>query len=275
MRWLLVLLALIACRRDPSAAPTGTRLVSLTPSATEVIAALGATSQLVGVDDFSTYPPEVAALPKIGGFTNPNIEAVIRLQPTLVVVDDIHGNAAKLLASANIDTVACAMHGLTDVYSALRTVGGKLGRTGEAERVVTEIQAAITTATKARPAVRPRVLAIIDREVGGLGNLVAVGPGSWVHELLEIVGADNVLASAGTRYPKISLEEVLRSKPDIILDLAFAGKGGVDAWQAVDVPAVKTGRVIAMHEQFLVAPSPRVKQAIEALSKAISTPPSR
>lgn len=275
MRWLVVLLALLACRGDAPGSAGGIRIVSLTPSATEVVAALGATHQLVGVDDFSSYPPEVAALPKIGGFTNPNIEAVIRLQPTLVVVDDIHGQAAKLLAGANIETVACAMHAIPDVFHALRTVGGKLGRTAEAERVVADIQAAIAAATKARPAVRPRVLAIIDREVGGLGNLVAVGPGSWVHELLEIVGADNVLASAGTRYPKISLEEVLRSKPDVILDLAFAGKDGLAAWQAVDVPAVKTGRVIALHEQFLVAPSPRVKAAIEALAKAISTPPAQ
>jgi iron complex transport system substrate-binding protein len=274
VRWLgLVILLLIACR-DPGP-PTGgpMRLVSLTPSATEVIAALGATDRLVGVDDFSSYPPEVTALPKVGSFTTPNIEAVIRLQPTLVVVDDIHGNAAKLLAGANIATVACAMHGLPDVISALRVVGGKLGKTAEAERVIGEIDAAIALATKQRPAVRPRVLAIIDREVGGLGNIVAVGPGSWVHELLDIVGAENVLGSAGTRYPKISLEEVLRSKPDIIVDLAFAGKGGIEPWKSVDVPAVHTGRVFALHEQYLIAPSPRVKLAIEALSKAVSTPP--
>lgn len=278
MRWVGILLcfavsvAVPACRGSDRA-PTGPelRLVSLTPSATEVIAALGATGQLVGVDDFSSYPPEVRALPKIGGFTNPNIEAIIRLRPSLVVVDDIHHTASKLLNGAKIETVACKMHALPDVYHALRTVGDRLGKAAEAERAIAAIRAAVATAEAARPPTKPRVLAIIDHEVGGLGNLVAAGPGSWVHELLGIVGGENVLASAGTRYPKISLEEVLRSQPDVILDLAYGGKTG-DVWKSVAVPAVANGRVIAMHEPYLVAPSPRVSLAIQALSAAISTP---
>ena len=92
------------------------------------------------------------------------------------------------------------------------------------------------------------------------GNLVAVGPGSWVDELLAVVGGDNVLAASGVRYPKISLEEVLRGQPEVILDLSFAGKNDTSVWNQVDVPAVKAGRVIAMNEPFLLAPSPRIRQ---------------
>ena len=78
--------------------------------------------------------------------------------------------------------------------------------------------------SRSRPAKRPRVLAILDREAGGLGNLVAAGPGSWIDELLAITGGENVLAGSGVRYPKVSMEEVLRGRPDVILDLSFAAR---------------------------------------------------
>jgi iron complex transport system substrate-binding protein len=113
------------------------------------------------------------------------------------------------------------------------------------------------------------VLAVIDREVGGLGNLVSAGPGSWIDELLAVVGGENVLAAAGVRYPKISAEEVLRGRPDVILDLSYAARHSVAAWQSVDVPAVTAGRVRALDDAYLIAPSPRVAEALAALAKAI------
>jgi iron complex transport system substrate-binding protein len=248
---------------------TGARIVTLAPSATETVAALGATSLLVGVDAYSEYPPDVTALPKVGSFLQPNLEVIVRLAPTLVIVDDIHGATGRALHDAGIKTVECAFHALPDVKRALQTVGAAIGRASEAAAAVEAIDAALDAAAAARPARHPRVLAIIDRESGGLGNLVAVGPGSWVDELLAVVGGDNVLAASGVRYPKISLEEVLRAQPEVILDLSFAGKSNVAAWNGVDVPAVKNKRVVALSDPFLVAPSPRVKEALATLANAI------
>ncbi|MBA3396602.1 MAG: ABC transporter substrate-binding protein [Deltaproteobacteria bacterium] len=272
----ICLLVLLGCREEGTSVPRASgaplRLVSLTPSATEVIAALDATAQLVGVDEYSTFPPEVATLPKVGSFLAPNLEMIVALRPTLVIVDDIHKPSAAALRDAGLATVECPIHSLPDVERALRTVGARIGKTAEAERVVEEIERALVAARAARPARRPRVLAVIDREAGGLGNLVAVGPGSWIDELLAVVGGENVLAASGVRYPKISLEEVLRARPDVILDLSYAGRAGTDAWQAVDVPAVKAGRVLGLAEPYLVAPSPRVKAALETLAKALAPP---
>ncbi|MGN6109392.1 MAG: ABC transporter substrate-binding protein [Kofleriaceae bacterium] len=283
MRLFLVLLFLAGCGRDAaqppapsergssSPKPAGLQVVSLTPSATEIMGALGATQLLIGVDDYSTFPPEVAKLPKVGSFLSPNLEAIVRLRPSLVVVDDVHGSAAGALRDAGIETVACPIHGLPDVKSALVTVGRRIGKAEEATRVIAEIDASIEAARATRPAKRPRVLAIIDREAGGLGNLVAAGPGSWLDEMLAVVGGENVLASSGVRYPKISLEEVLRGQPEVILDLSFSARGeGVGAWKAVDVPATKSERVVALSEPYLAAPSPRVKDALAALAKAIA-----
>jgi iron complex transport system substrate-binding protein len=280
-------LAAAGCRRDDAAPSQGARapapsaprvstprpatqrLVALTPSATEIVAALGATELLVGVDDYSVFPPEVAGLPKVGSFLAPNLETIVGLKPTLVIVDDVHGQAAGALNDAGIATVACAIHALPDVKAALHAVGARIGRTAEADRVTLAIDAALDRAAASRPAKRPRVLAVIDREDGGLGNLVSAGPGSWIDELVAVVGGENVLAAAGVRYPKISVEEVLRTRPDVILDLSYAARQSIATWRGLDVPAVAAGRVRALDDAYLVAPSPRVAEALAALAKAI------
>jgi iron complex transport system substrate-binding protein len=285
-------LAEAGCRRDDAgptqgaatpatpatpAGPVPQRLIALTPSATEVVAALGATELLVGVDDYSAFPPEVARLPKVGSFLAPNLETIVGLKPTLVIVDDVHGQAAGALNDAGIATVECAIHALPDVKAALRTVGAQIGKASEADRVIEAIDAALDRAAANRPARRPRVLAVIDREAGGLGNLVTAGRGSWIDELLAIVGGDNVLSAAGVRYPKISVEEVLRTRPEVILDLSYAARQSIAAWQGIDVPAVTGGRVRALDDAYLIAPSPRVAEALGALAKAIQErePPNR
>jgi iron complex transport system substrate-binding protein len=270
LRALLLLSVAFGCSRTETAGPAeGVRIVSLTPSATEVVAALGATAQLVGVDEYSVYPPEVTALPKVGSFLAPNLEVILKLQPSFVIVDDVHGRTAGALRDAGVEVVECPMHGLPDVKRGLARVGARIGKADEAKRLVDQIDAALDGAAARRPAKRPRVLAILDRASDGIGGLVAAGNGSWIDELLAVVGAENVLAGAGVPYPKISLEEVLRTKPDVILDLSYPARTSLEPWNTVDVPATQRKKVIAVSDPFLVAPSPRVIAAIDALEKAI------
>ena len=275
MRPLVLVLAvsIVACGRggtDPAGPEV--RVVSLTPSATEVVAALGATQALVGVDDYSKFPPEVAHLPKVGSFLQPNLEAIVRLRPTLVIVDDVHAATARGLADAGIASVECAMHALPDVRAALLKVGAQLGRLPQADAQIASIDAAIDAARAHRPTKPPRVLLVIDREAGGLGGLVAAGPGSWLDELLAIVGGNNAIVEAGTRYPKLGLEQILRAAPEVVIDASYAAKDGVDTWKDVAIPAVAARRVIALDPErypYLAGPSPRVQLALEALARAI------
>ena len=276
VRVMVAVLALAACRGSAdsgagsgsggSAAP---RIVTLSPSATEIVAALGATAWLVGVDDYSEFPAAVKTLPKVGTFMAPNLETIVRLRPTLVIVDDVHAQQAAALSDRGIATVECAMHALPDVKAALHAVGVKLGKTAEADAVVAAIDKALDDAAAKKPAKHPRVLAVIDRESGGLGNIVAAGPGSWVDELVAVVGGDNTLAGAATRYPKISVEEVLRARPDVILDLSYAARASTAEWNDVDVPAVAARRVIVIQEPYVIAPSPRVGPALEVLARSL------
>ncbi|MEO8552428.1 MAG: helical backbone metal receptor, partial [Kofleriaceae bacterium] len=241
-----------------SAAPPRARIITLSPSATEVVDALGATGELVGVDDYSDFPASVKALPKVGSFMQPNLEAIVRLNPTVVVVDDIHSQTAGALRDAKVATRECAMHAIPDVKACLRELGGDLGRGHEAEAAIAAIDKAIEDAAANRPARHPKVLLVIDREAGGVGGIIAAGPGTFNDELLAIVGGDNVLAGAATRYPKIGGEEVLRAQPEIILDLSYAGHDSLAEWNALKIPAVATKHVISLKDPVLAHPTPRL-----------------
>ena len=269
---MLNLLATCSKRQEPGAQTKGQpRLISLSPSATETVAAVGAVDWLVGVDQYSTYPAQVTTLPKVGAYLTPNLEVILQLRPTLVLVDDVHRATAEALQDAGIATLRCEIQTLADVETAVRDVGAKLGKTDAASRVLMQIAQAKTAARGAVTGPRPVVLAIIDRQTGSLGGLVAAGPGSWLDELLGAVGATNALAASPVRYPKISLEEVLRAQPAIILDLSDASShdDAMQLWQAVAVPATKAGRVRVLTDSYLRAPSPRVAAAIQALRTAV------
>ncbi len=265
-RWFVVLaLVSVGCQRNPAADVAGTRVVSLTPSATELVAALGAADVLVGVDDYSKFPESVKALPKVGSFMAPNLETIVRLRPTLVIVDDIHSQAAGALRDAGVTAIECPMHDLADVKSGLRTIGARLDRAAAADAAIAAIDQALDAAAAKKPAHHPRVLAVIDREPAGLGNITAAGPGSWLDELIAVVGGDNVVTSA--RYAKISTDEVLLARPEVILDLSYGAE--LAPWNAIDVPAVRDHRVHMLTDDPLQHPSPRVAQALDELAASI------
>jgi len=270
----LALVVTAACQRSSPPVGEGSgsgvaRIITLSPSATEVVDALGASSQLVGVDDYSDYPAAVKALPKVGSFIAPNLEAIVRLRPSIVVVDDIHAQTSGALHDAHVATVECPMHALPDVRTCLRELGTALGRTREADSAIAGIDKAIEDARAKRPARHPKVLLVIDHEAGGIGNIIAAGPGTFNDELLAVVGGDNVLAGAGTKYPKIGAEEVLRTQPDVIVDLSYAGKDSLAAWDGVKVPAVATKHVVSLFGGVLAHPTPRIGEALATLAHAI------
>ncbi|MEZ4398972.1 MAG: helical backbone metal receptor [Kofleriaceae bacterium] len=277
--WMFVfVLALAGCERKVPAAGAGAtpRLVALTPSATELVAALGAADELVGVDEYSTYPPSVAALPKVGSFIAPNFEAIVALRPTLVVADEIHDDAAAALSGAGVAVVRLPMHALPDLQQALATLGARLGRTAQAQAQLEAIAAAKAAAVARHVGRARRVLIVIDRESGGLGAMVAAASGSWLDELVAMTGAANVLAGAAARYPKLTAEEIVRTAPDTILDVSFAADPvtALAEWRGrpelASVPAIAQGRVRVLKSAYLLGPSPRVAEALAELEAALA-----
>jgi iron complex transport system substrate-binding protein len=264
------------CKREAATSSKGAatesaavvqRVVTLTPSATEI-------------DDYSTYPSQVTQLPKVGSFLSPQLETIIALRPTLVIVDEAQGTTAGALGDAGVVTLSCKVHTIHDVEFAIMKIGDALQQHEQAAAAVQKIAvaktAAIAFASKARSATNETsaatVLVIIDRQPGSLGGLVAAGPGSWVDELLRLLGSLNALSTSPVRYPKITIEEVLRADPAVILDLSFAEKGEdvSEVWRSVSVRATKANRVRALSASYLQAPSPRIVEALETLREALA-----
>ena len=194
------------------------RLISLNPSLTAILVRLGAESALVGVDDYSAQVvPEVAGLPRVGGLFDPSLEAVVALDPDrvlLVAGVDQEGHAARL-RRAGVEVDVYANERLWQVFENIDRLGALVGREVRAETRIREIramQAAVSVATVERP--RPTTIAVVDRS-----PLYLVGRGTFLDEMLEAVGAENLVRSLAPGYPRGSVEWLIAARPELVLDM--------------------------------------------------------
>jgi iron complex transport system substrate-binding protein len=267
----LLLLATAGCAPAPGGAAGGppARVVSLAPSLTEILWALGAGERVVGVCAQCDYPPAVAALPRMGTYLAPSVEAVIAARPDLVVVVPSPGNREAVRALERVGVRVLVVHDRTldDLRATVRTVAGALGLAAAGERLVTEIDGGLA-AVHARVAGLParRVLLVV-----GHSPLVVAGAGTLQDELVTIAGGTNVAADAGQAWPQISPEVVVARAPEVIVDAAMGTEaGGRDLFAALTtVPAVRDGRVVRIAGDALFRAGPRVVEAARVLARAI------
>jgi iron complex transport system substrate-binding protein len=261
-----------------SAQTRPSRIVSTAPSITEALFALGLGSEVVGVSRFCDFPPEVLKLPKVGTYIKPDPEAIARLAPNLVI---LQGNPAELtnrLDALHIAFVEVPHGALKDVFAGIQIIAKASGYPERAEPLVNRIQGgldAIQSKAKALPS--PRVLVVADRRPGVLTDLIAIGPDNYVNQILEIAGGNNVLARPGLpRYPRISLETVLRENPDVLIDLSGAQESEAERqasqaaalalWgQNAELTAVRNGHVYVGITNALLVPGPRTVEAAQRL----------
>lgn len=270
---LLSTLALIpACRGSgPSASRPVRRIVSLTPNTTEAVFALGAGPLVVGRSRFCDFPPEVGSLPSVGGYVDPSFEAILALEPDLVV--GARGPAgsgiAERLEARGIRTWFPVTESIDGIDQMLRGMGERVERAAQAESLIRSIRArldAVAVAVRQQP--RPRTLLVF-----GLAPIVAAGPGSFPDEMLRYAGAVNALQH-GTRYPALGMETVLGLAPEIVIDAAVAEGHGRDrirpdtpGWSQLE--AVRKGRVIAIDDDAVLRPGPRVADGVVRLAAAL------
>jgi iron complex transport system substrate-binding protein len=270
-RWIAVLLCGLAAQAQPH------RIVSTFPSVTETLFAIGAGDRVVGVSNFCSYPPAVLSLPKVGPYTKPDAEKIALLQPDLVIIRKSAAGLADRLSALGIPHIEVTLGSLADIYSMIREIGVAAGAANRAEQLNAEIRSRLDTVrAETRADSKPSVLIVVGRTPGLLTNLVAVGPSTYLGELLEIAGGKNILTQAAIPYPRISLETVVRMNPDVILDLSMMGTPSfpedrvAQPWlEHRELQAARSGRISGLASDSLTAPGPRVVEAVELIRSNI------
>ena len=253
------------------------RIVSLVPSVTEMLFAIGAGSRVVGVSNFDRRPPEVAKITRVGGLLNPDVERLFRLRPDFVVVYATQTDLRAQLARAQIAEFAYSNTDLSGVTGTMRQLGKRLGVEARADRAASDIEQRLQ-AVRSRVAgrARPRVLLVFGRELRALRNIDAAGGVGFHQDVLEVAGAVNLLAGVRRATVEITSETILRLAPDAIIELHYGNQlrslnvnAERQVWnQLPAVPAVKNGRVYLLLGDEFVVPGPRIAEATVNIARA-------
>ena len=257
--------------REVTLAAPPARIVSLVPSVTEIVYALGAETHLAGVTDFCDYPPAARGKPRVGGMIDPNLEAIVTLKPDLVIATTEGGREETVaqLKRLRIPTYLVAAHRVSDMTALIARVGELTERRDAAATLVARLEqriAAVTRAVLTRP--RPRVLYVLWPE-----PLIVPGRESLVTELIRLAGGESITAGEGDSYPRYSLEAAVARAPEVILLANHgAGTGPVheEKWRGLtSLPAIRAGRLQRVNGDLLHRYGPRIVDGLEQLARAI------
>ncbi len=246
------------------------RIVSLAPSVTETLFALGAGPDVVGVSQYCDYPPEVLKLPKVGTFLTPNLEAIIALRPTLIIGLNLSSDQRELraLKSMGLQVVLARDQSFDEIELSIRKLGDATGHRTEATQLIARIDSQVGAVRKVVADQPPvRVLMLVGHQ-----PLVAVGRGTFLDDLLRLARADNIADLSGEQWPQLSFEYIIAMRPEVILDGTMGSDPGAPAhfWDRYpSIPAVKDKRVFGYPDDPILHAGPRVGHSLEILAALI------
>jgi iron complex transport system substrate-binding protein len=249
------------------------RIVSLSPGVTEILFAIGAGPQVVGVTEYCNYPPETASRAKVGGFSGitVNVEQIVVLKPELVIVSgEMHERIISLLDGLGIKSFAVEPSTFTQVYATIETIGRLTGHEADAARVVADMRAKITRAQARRGnQERPAVFWELTDD-----PLMSTGGGTFINEAISLAGGKNIFEDLSERWPMVSTEQVLLRRPawilagddhGVIIDpQVLARRPG---WSSL--PAVRDKHVALVSADMLYRYGPRLADAVLAISNIL------
>lgn len=269
----IVSLSCSAFAAEPASPPK--RIISLAPSTTEILYSLGLGDRIVAVTTFCDYPEAAKAKAKIGGMSNPSLEAVVSLKPDIVVMTT-DGNPKEFderLRSLKITTYVFTARKLSELPQGIRELGGALGVRNTADKLAHEIEGDIEKIKKSSlvshpSSIKKKVLYIVWPE-----PLIVAGPGTIIDDAITLLEEKNIAQGAAAAYPKYSIEEVIRQAPDVILigkgsgmDMVAVSRGILKRMKSV--PAVKSGAICYLGDG-LYRLGPRVVSGIEELAECL------
>ncbi len=236
------------------------RVITLMPSHTEIVHALGAGPRLVGVDDYSNEPAAVRTLPKLGGLYDAHLEEIVSLRPDLVILSD--SNSALLPLERTGATVwAGSAKGYDDVFRIMRAIGDLLGRRAQAEDLCSHAQAELAALAEiARRAPPVTVYFEVD------ATPHAAAPSSFIGRLLAEAGGIDIVPDGQGEFPEISPELVIAKNPAVLFGMSPEEARRRPGWSSIE--GVRTGRVYALSAEetdVVVRPGPRLPQGLRTL----------
>ena len=246
------------------------RIISLAPSVTETLFALGVGDRVVGVTTYSNYPPQVQRIAKIGSFVNPSLEAVLGKQPDLVV--GVPGGAdrqqIKRMKRLGLKVLLVPATSLGDLFNSIKILARVVGRQEAGEKLLLRIRAQINQVRTTIAGTQPRrVLMVV-----GLRPLVAVGKGTFIDEILTLAGGENIAGAASPAWPHLPLDYVIAKAPQVIIEGGMGSERGESGKHWADlqsIPAVKEGRIYSYSSDKILRPGPRVGEALKEIAQLI------
>lgn len=245
------------------------RVVSLNPSLTAILLAIGAGPNLVGVDDWSARDlAEVADLPKVGGLFNPSVEGILALEPDVVVwVPSAQQRSLReRLESLGVEVLELENITLAQVLASIQQLGERVGHGDAARQRVRAIRQAWSraeAASRRRP--HPRAVMVLQRD-----PLYVVGRGSFLDEMMRAAGAVNLAAEFDEPYPRVGVEWLIAAAPELILDAAPDSDGGPAHWARWPSLADAGAGVVQVPPDPVTLPGPDLDRAVEWLAAAVA-----
>ena len=273
-----VILAVFFAAALALAAPAQ-RIVSTAPAFTEMLFAIGAGRQVVGVTDYCVFPAEARRCEKIGGYTDVSFEKLLTLKADLVVVADYASRMRERCASGKFATLELKTNSVADILAAIGQLGRVTGHDEEARTLAASIRSELKT-IRAAVTQHRRTLLVIGRTRGSFQDLLSVGPGGFLDDLLACAGGINVLADVKQPWPQINLETVLARKPEVIIEVigeAMGSRASADEaahrkqeWSRFgSIPAVAAGRVGVLLSDHALISGPRLVDTVRALAELL------
>jgi len=255
------------------------RIVSMAPSLTETLFALGLDSRLVGVTRYCKYPAEAQQKTEIGGFLDPNYEAIAALQPDLIVTFPEHSALRDKLANSSCAFLTVEHKTPEDILASIETLGRECGAKASAQGLVTEIRRRMKAISASiEKTQKPRTLIIVDRTLGTgkVDKAYIAGEDGYFSRLIALAGGTNAYAG-NVPFPCVSAEGILSMDPEVVIEVitSLQERGIEEAavlkdWGPLeDVTAVKTGRVHVLTESYASVPGPRFHLLLEKLARTI------
>jgi len=260
----------VSAGSDPPApsepAAQGLRVVSMNPSLTQMLIALGAQQVLVGVDQYSAdHEPAVAALPRVGGLFNPSLEAVVALEPDLVVVVPSvqQRDFRARLRELGVEVIELTGDTLDQILESIQTLGDRVGRSQAARERVAAIRSTwIDVAREASLQPRRSAVLVLQRD-----PLYLVGGGSYLNSMLDAAGLDNAAVEYSDAYPRVSLEWLIAAEPQVIIDSSEDPVSAIEHWSRWT--SVAESRVVAIPQGLVTLPGPYLDRSLRTMVAAI------